>query len=229
MKPTATEICRKLDTDLICLYSAIDGNHHILQSDYQIINTLIASRRTDKKNVMLMLSSQGGDLIHTMKFVNVLRQHYSKITVYVPRIGKSSMTLLAMMSNIVYVRKTARLSDFSPLAEQSYTHGFMTLLLKTMLEMIQAGMLKDCDADERNEATGIIVQNYLFPPNKHGDTILGEKFVEDFKDHGHIQVFNEESFGLLKLNSLDQKLQNEFENNLGLKKIFSFNDEFIFA
>lgn len=232
MEDLVIEISNKFDADLICIYTAIDGEENVSQEDYVTINTLINSLKPSRKKLMIMISSQGGDLVHTMKFVDVLRQKYDHIDVYVPRIGKSSMTLMAMLSDVVYVRKESWLSDFSPLKEQPYTHGDITILLNEMLGKIQLGMLKRCDDDEKLAAVGVILRDYMFTAKAHGETIFGEKFVNDFDDYGNIQVYSEEKFNFLKLNALDVKLQNEFVENVidskKIAKIVSFNKEFIY-
>lgn len=229
MDQLALDICRRQDTDLICLYSAIDGRHFINDGDYQMVNHLINQRTSTRTKLTIMICSQGGDLVHTMKFLNLLRDHYETIEVYIPRIGKSSLTLLAMMSDTVYIRKTAKASDFSPIPTQTYHHQDISSLIAQMLLMINKGILKNCQKTEKSIATSTILTKYVFIPDAstHGQTITGEEFANDFADHGSIQVYNEESFGFAKLNSLDAKLLAVFESNPGVKKIVSLNGEFV--
>lgn len=220
---------RNIQSDLICMYSAIDGQAHFTKEDCYAINRLVTKRKNESiaKKLTIMVSSQGGDLINIMKLMTSLRSKYEHITVYVPKIGKSSITFLTMTAQAAYVRKCAHLSDFSPAPSTYFNQKTSSILIGHIIAPIEKGILHECDHKSRVAILStIIVKYFVHPPDKHGETILGENFFKDFENYENVHVYNEDNYVFRELNSLNFILEKKFIDEPSTQKIISFNNHF---
>lgn len=216
---------RNSGNDLVCLYSSIDGNEHFSKDDCILVNRMVTKLRPadSARGLTLMISSQGGDLVQIMKLRETLRNKYENVTVYIPKIGKSSMTYLAMTGNLSYTRRAAHLSDFAP---GPGSHKTSTAVIASLLDPIERGILHACEHHDKVSAIGKIVVKYFTqaPGGVHGKTINGEEFYSDFADYENVQVYNEDNFAFRELNQLNKLLENLTSSET--TKIISFNKEF---
>jgi hypothetical protein len=96
-------ISKERDCDIIVFnYSMENGLHHLFQ-------TFLKKRKTKKKNLVLIVTTEGGDPDSTYRIARCLQNQYDSITIIVAGWCKSAGTLLCIAANELIVADSGEL------------------------------------------------------------------------------------------------------------------------
>lgn len=121
-KQIIKELEQKLDKRVISYFASevgADSSSMINDEDVFIIENLL-SIKSDKKDLVLILHSNGGYALSAERIIEICRDYCnrknddSKFIVIIPKKAKSAATIVALAADKVYLRNTAELGPVDP-------------------------------------------------------------------------------------------------------------------
>lgn len=218
---------QKSESDLLIISMRVNGHQSLFdERDLTVITSLIEEyQKTEKlKNKLtILLHSQGGDLVLTIKLATILQAKYSQICTVVYNVSKSSMSLMALSGTTIYLHEKAMISDFSINENESLSQKDLRNINIEIIKVLEKGVLK---TEPKNEATtNALKAKMMLPTNPHGTDISYDEIKQildcSVKPPSEIGVYN---FHLANIHAF---LLNEFEEKTGVVKILGFNSELV--
>lgn len=129
VKNTATDYLKKIENyfakekvDVLAYFGSIDANYE--QVFRSALDGLVAEQKATKhKTLCIVLTTFGGSIETTEKFVNMTRQYYKQVFFIVPNYAMSAGTIWCMSGNRIYMDYSSSLGPidtqiFSPVINQ---------------------------------------------------------------------------------------------------------------
>lgn len=219
----------KSGSDLLTIAMRINGHKALFdERDLNVILTLIEEYKKNNptqhsNKLTILLHSQGGDLVFTIKLAKILQEKYSEISTFVYNIAKSSMSLMAMAGTKLYLEEEAVISDFSINENESLSPKDLRNINIEIINILEQGVLK---TEPKNEATkNALKTKMLISTNAHGADITYKEIklilsesVDTPKNYG---TYN------FHLSNIHSNILDEFNEKTGLDKIIGFNEIFV--
>ncbi len=172
-------ISNKLDGDCIFIKSGI---YTPLDNDFRYVVEDIKQKGTKRKNLIVILETDGGNPAIVERLVSVMRQYYSHVSFIIPDYAYSAGTVLALSGDRIYMDYYSVLGPIDPQFGGAPGYGYLEKYRELKKTINEAEDIGDVKAEHsylinKFDPTSLFVVEQAI---KHGITLI-KKWLPKYK------------------------------------------------